>query len=428
MSSPDYPLTLDVRGRRVLVVGGGMVAARRVERLLASGARVEVVAPAPGERVAAWARSGEIAWHARPYAESDLLDPARAWLVHAATDDPAVNATVADGAAVEGIWCVRADAADRSAAWTPAVGVGRGPGAGLQVAVTAGGDPQRAAALRDAIVTAIAAGDLPSRAMRHTASAFRRGRVALVGGGPGADDLITVRGLRLLAQADVVVTDRLGPTGLLPGLPAHVEVIDVGKRPGHHPVPQHAINDLLVRHARAGAFVVRLKGGDPFVLGRGGEELLHCAARGIPVEVVPGVTSAVSVPAAAGIPVTHRGIATSFVVASGHDGPEAVLAAARDAAADATLVLLMGTARLEETVAGLIAAGRRADTPVAIIESGWTDRQRTTITTLRDAHADARAAGVQPPAVIVVGDVVGVGAQAQAAAANWLTSPVGSRA
>jgi uroporphyrin-III C-methyltransferase/precorrin-2 dehydrogenase/sirohydrochlorin ferrochelatase len=232
------------------------------------------------------------------------------------------------------------------------------------------------------------------------------GRVALVGGGPGADDLITVRGRALLAAADVVVTDRLGPRGLLATLGRDVEVVDVGKTPGNHPVTQERINELLVHHARLGKRVVRLKGGDPFVLGRGGEEALHCLAHGVAVEVVPGVTSAVSVPAAAGIPVTHRGVAASFVVASAHEGADHVLAAAADAAPDATLVLLMGVTRLGETAAALIAAGRPSDTPVALVERGWTPEQRTTTTTLATAAADAAAAGVRAPAVVVVGQVV----------------------
>lgn len=212
----------------------------------------------------------------------------------------------------------------------------------------------------------------------------------------------------LLAEADVVVTDRLGPRSLLGTLAAEVEVVDVGKTPGNHPVSQERINELLVHHASLGKRVVRLKGGDPFVLGRGGEEALHCAEHGIPVEVVPGVTSAVSVPAAAGIPVTHRGITASFVVASAHDGADAVLRAASDAAPDATLVLLMGVTRLGDTAQALIRSGRRADTPVALVERGWTPEQRTTVTTLERAAEDALAAGVRAPAVVVVGDVVSV--------------------
>ncbi len=228
-----------------------------------------------------------------------------------------------------------------------------------------------------------------------------------------------MRGRRLLGEADVVVTDRLGTADLLSLLGSNVEIIDVGKTPGHHPVPQHEINEILAHHAKAGRAVVRLKGGDPFVLGRGGEEALHLAAHGIAVEIVPGVTSATSVPAAAGIPVTHRDITASFVVASGHQGPASVLAAAADAAPDATLVLLMGVTTLEATAAGLIAAGRLPTTPVAIIESGWTPRQRTTVTTLAGAGAAAVAASVRPPAVVVIGEVVRIRAELEALGADF---------
>ncbi|MBK6887249.1 MAG: uroporphyrinogen-III C-methyltransferase [Tetrasphaera sp.] len=414
--TPDYPVTLDVRGRRVLVVGAGPVAERRVRMLRASGACVDVVAPRATDGLRALADAGEICWKRREFEPGDLTGPTRAWLVHTATGRADIDDLVAREAQAEAIWCVQAGDSSRSAAWMPAVGVGRGDADGLQVAVTGGGDPRRSVALRDAILVAMETGDLPVTRIRGTEAtrAERTGRVALVGGGPGADDLITVRGRRLLAHADVVVTDRLGATGLLDRLPQRTRIIDVGKTPGHHPVPQWEINEILVREAKEGQFVVRLKGGDPFVLGRGGEEMLHCAAHGIPVEVVPGVTSAVAVPAAAGIPVTQRGVTASFVVASAHDGPEHVLAAARSAAPDATLVLLMGITRLAETAAGLIAGGRARHTPVAIVESGWTDRQRVTTTTLDRAADDARAAGARNPAVIVIGDVVTVRHELQA--------------
>ena len=413
MASPGYPLTLDVRDRRVLVVGGGPVASRRAAGLVAAGAAVEVVAPWVTEDLRDLHTAGQVVWHERDYVVGDLVSPEPAWLVHTATGDRGVDAAVAAHADAARIWCVRADDASASSAWTPAVARGAESGAaeGITVAVTAGGDPRRAVAVRDAVAAALDSGTLPVRRVRPAEQASRpraAGRVALVGGGPGADDLITVRGRALLAAADVVVTDRLGPRGLLATLGADVEVVDVGKTAGNHPVGQDRINELLVEHALAGRNVVRLKGGDPFVLGRGGEEALHCAAHGVPVEVVPGVTSAVSVPAAAGIPVTHRGITASFVVASAHEGSDVVTAAITDAPADATLVLLMGVTRLADTAAGLIQTGRRADTPVALIESGWTDAQRTTVTTLANAAADAEAAGVRAPAIVVVGDVVSV--------------------
>jgi uroporphyrin-III C-methyltransferase / precorrin-2 dehydrogenase / sirohydrochlorin ferrochelatase len=429
MSRPDYPLTLDVTGRRVVVVGGGPVAARRARSLLDAGALVEVISPWVCEDLADLGGAGALRWLEREYVAGDLLAPEPAWLAHTATGDPATDGQVAREAEAARVWCVRADDASASSAWTPAVarGASGSPSEGLTVAVTAGADPRRATAVRDAVLAALDSATLPVRRTREDADprnvcdfaplagkvADGRkgegvGRVALVGGGPGAEDLITVRGRALLAAAEVVVADRLGPRGLLSSLSQDVEVIEVGKTPGNHPVPQERINEILVHHAKLGRNVVRLKGGDPFVLGRGGEEALHCAAHGVPVEVVPGVTSAVSVPAAAGIPVTHRGVTASFVVASAHEGPESVLRAAADAAPDATLVLLMGVTRLAETAAGLIASGRRPQTPVALVESGWTPRQRTTVTTLERAADDAAAAEVRPPAVVVVGEVVGL--------------------
>ena len=412
-AAADYPLTLDLHGRRAVVVGGGPVAARRARGLLDAGADVHVVAPWACEDLAAAAAAGQVRWHQREYVAGDLLEPEPAWLVHTATGDPVTDSQVAREAEAARIWCVRADDAAASSAWTPAVARGReGTAAGgLTVAVNAGGDPRRATAVRDAVLAALDSGTLPVRRHRvpgANEAPSRPGRVALVGGGPGADDLITVRGRALLAAADVVVTDRLGPRGLLDTLASDVEVVDVGKTPGNHPTSQQRINEILVHHASQGRNVVRLKGGDPFVLGRGGEEALHCAEHGIPVEVVPGVTSAVSVPAAAGIPVTHRGITASFVVASAHEGADHVLSAAADAAPDATLVLLMGVTRLAETAEALIAAGRPATTPVALVERGWTPEQRTTVSTLEHAAADAARAGVRAPAVVVVGDVVSV--------------------
>jgi uroporphyrin-III C-methyltransferase/precorrin-2 dehydrogenase/sirohydrochlorin ferrochelatase len=289
---------------------------------------------------------------------------------------------------------VRADDAAASAAWTPAV-ARHGT---VTVAVTAGGDPRRARALREAIAVALDTGELPVRHHRRASA----GRVALVGGGPGDPGLVTTRGRRLLAEADVVVVDRLAPRSLLDGLDEDVVVVDVGKTAGHHPIPQEAINHLLVGHARAGRRVVRLKGGDPFVLGRGGEEALACVAAVVDVEVVPGVTSAVAVPAAAGIPVTHRGRSRQVTVASGHEG----LDWASFAGLDGTLVLLMAVSGLAEATAALIAHGKPKDTPAAVVESGFSPAQRTTVGRL-DTIADlARERDVRPPAVVVIGSVV----------------------
>lgn len=254
------------------------------------------------------------------------------------------------------------------------------------------------------------------------------GRVTLVGGGPGAVDLLTVRAWRALQSADVVVADRLGPVEVLAELPPHVRVVDVGKEPGRHPVPQERINELLVEHARAGSHVVRLKGGDPFVLGRGGEEVAACVAAGVPVEVVPGVTSAVAVPGLAGIPLTHRGVTTGFHVVSGHCAPDVsdpqatgatrasdsagplddvALSCVRDGAA--TLVVLMGVRSLGAIVAQSLAAGADPGTPVAIVENGSTAEQRVTRARLEEAADVAAARGVRSPAVVVIGRVAAAG-------------------
>ncbi|WP_166845833.1 uroporphyrinogen-III C-methyltransferase [Isoptericola sp. BMS4] len=402
-----YPLGLRLDGRLVIVVGGGPVALRRVGGLLAAGARVRVIAPDVVPELAALVARGAVQHLTRGYCEGDLEG---AWLVHTATGDPRVDARVAADAELARTFCVTAGDAARASAWVPAVARTRvddvpadGVGREVTVAVTAGRDPRRAVRVRDAVAAGLDDGTLPLRRVRPTddAEAGRPGRVALVGGGPGAAGLITARGRRLLATADVVVVDRLAPRALLAGLAADVEVVDVGKTPGHHPVPQDEICALLVSHALAGRDVVRLKGGDPYVFGRGGEELAACRAHGIEVEVVPGVTSAVSVPAAAGIPVTHRGVAHGFSVLTGHDAVREV-----PGGTDHTLVLLMGVTRLADSARALVAAGRPAETPVAVVEDGYGPRQRTTVGTLADIAARAAEVGVRAPAVTVVGDVV----------------------
>ena len=427
-----YPLLLDLAGRAVLVIGGGPVAARRATGLVDAGAQVTVIAPTLCEDLTDLVTSGLVTWWPRAAGPDDLeREVGRWWLVHTANGDVEVDEAVAERADLLGIWCVRADRAGASAAHTPAVV--HGPD-GVLVAVSGGGDPGRARAIRDAISDLLAAGRLPLRRTRPApvppksrrvradrvgANLTRSdptpsrpdaivGRVVLVGGGPGDPGLLTVSGRQWLARADVVVTDRLGPTGVLAELSADVEIIDVGKTAGNHPIPQHEINRILVEHAQAGRTVVRLKGGDPFVLGRGGEEAQHCLAHAVPVEVVPGVTSAVSVPAAAGIPVTHRSITTSFVVASAHAGAGQALEAARTAPRDATLVLLMGLAGLGGTAEELVASGRDPGTLVAVISDGWTPRQRTVTGTLATIAGAVVAARLPGPAVIVVGDVVGL--------------------
>jgi uroporphyrin-III C-methyltransferase/precorrin-2 dehydrogenase/sirohydrochlorin ferrochelatase len=388
-----YPTALRLLGRAVLVVGGGPVAARRAKGLLDAGARVTVVAPVASAALRELADAGLLIWEPRPYVPSDVDG---VWFVQTATGDPAVDTRVSADAEAQRIWCVNASDHEASAAWTPAVAVVDD----VQIAVNAGGDPRRAMALRDAVATALETGDLPLRRRRATKAP---GSVALVGGGPGDTGLITVRGRRLLGQADVVVADRLGPRKLLNELAPDVRVIEVGKTPGHHPVPQAEINRILVEEALAGHRVVRLKGGDPYVLGRGGEEAEYCRKHGVEVEVVSGVTSAISVPAAAGIPVTHRGLAKGFSVVTGHEELSEV-----PARADHTIVLLMGVGALRDSAAALAVAGLPQDTPVGIVENGYLPNQRVTIGTLGSIADQAEATGVANPAVIVIGDVVRV--------------------
>lgn len=231
--------------------------------------------------------------------------------------------------------------------------------------------------------------------------------VYLVGAGPGDPGLITARGLELLHGAEVVVYDRLASSALVDAVPESAVRIDVGKRPGEAPVEQDEINAILIEHGRAGARVVRLKGGDPFVFGRGGEEAEALADAGVPFEVVPGVTSAVAAPAYAGIPVTHRGLSTHFTVVTGHEDPskgrtdvdwEAL------ARAGGTLVILMGVGNLDEIAKRLVAGGLSDETPVAAVQWGTRPEQRTVRATL----GTITAAGVSSPSAIVVGEVAGL--------------------
>ncbi len=234
----------------------------------------------------------------------------------------------------------------------------------------------------------------------------RPGTVSLVGAGPGDPKLITVRGAEVLGRADVVVYDRLASPALLDLAPPTADRIYVGKEPGRSAMPQDQIDALLVERALDGQAVVRLKGGDPFVFGRGGEELLACIEAGVACEVVPGITSAVAAPALAGIPVTHRGVAQSFAVVTGSTAHGDEVDLARVATSTDTLVVLMAAGKLAETCAELIAAGRPSTEPAAIVQWAATPEQRTIAGTLDDLPTMAAAARIGPPATLVVGDVV----------------------
>ncbi len=394
-------LGVDLTDRRVLVVGGGPVAARRTAQLLGNRALVTLVAPEVCEDLVMRLDDDRLAWRPREVREDDLDE---AWLVHTCTGSRDADAAVARWAQERRIWCVVAGDAERGSARTPAL---TSCGDVVVGVVSAGvPDPGRTVAVRDALAEVLRTGSIDVRRRRRAAP--HAGRVVLVGGGPGAVDLVTLRGRRALAEADVVVADRIGPTDVLAELAADVEVIDVGKTPGHHAVPQHEINRILVERAQRGQVVVRLKGGDPFVFGRGGEEVVACRAAGVPVEVVPGVSSAFAVPSAAGIPVTHRGTTPACHVINGHAGLDA---SARSVLRDgsATLVVLMGVSVLSGLVDDALAEGADPATPVAIIEKGTTDRQRVTRDRL-DAIVDrASVVGVAAPAVIVIGGVAAPG-------------------
>lgn len=386
------------------MVGAGSVAQRRLPLLVDAGAQVSVIAPRATPAVEAMGeRDRTITLVSRDYRDGDL---AEAWYAIAATDDPTVNAAVVAEADRRRIFCVRADLAVEGSAVTPAT-FGY---AGLSVGVLAGGEHSRSASIRSAIREALQSGAIALDA--ETNSDVVRGGVALVGGGPGDPELITVRGRRMLAHADVVLADRLAPPELLAELPPHVEVIDAAKIPYGRAMAQDAINALMIERAKAGKFVVRLKGGDPFVFARGYEEVLACADAGIPVTVVPGVTSAIAVPAQAGVPVTHRAVNHEFVVVSGHvapDDPESLVNWDALAAMRGTIVLLMAIERIEQFSAALQKGGRPADTPVLVVQHGTTPAQHTLRATLADAPEKIRAEGIRPPAIVVIGAVAGFG-------------------
>jgi len=392
----DFPLMLVLSGRRVLVVGGGSVAARRVPRLLEAGAVVDVVAP---DLLPELTRSThpQLRLHQRGVEHADV---ARAWLIYACTDDVTVNAEVAGWAEQAHIFCVRADDASGGSARTPAV-LRRGE---VSVAITSD-DPFRSSTLRDAIGVALDIGSITARPHR----AARTGSVALVGGGPGDPELISVRGRRLVAEADVIVVDRLAPRELLVDLPDAVEVIDCGKSSHGHNLTQQQINELLVDRAQKGLRVVRLKGGDPFVFGRGGEEYAACVAAGVDVSVVPGISSALAAPAAANIPLTHRGIAADFAVISGHHDPGSDSDRSDWAAlatGPATIVLLMGVEHLGDIAAALIKHGRPATTPAAAIHQASRPGQQVVRAPLAELARAVEQAQLRAPTVVVIGEVV----------------------
>jgi uroporphyrin-III C-methyltransferase/precorrin-2 dehydrogenase/sirohydrochlorin ferrochelatase len=392
-----YLSGLILTGRKVVVVGGGHVAQRRVPTLIASGARVTVVSPEVTPALEGMA--AEVVLVLREFAESDLDG---AWYVIAATDDAEANERVSVAAEARRIFCVRSDDGTRGSAWTPA----SGRHGSVTVGVLGNREPMKSAGLRDDILSALREGQLTAVDAHD-----RTPGVVLVGGGPGDPELVTVAARHALASADVVVADRLAPRELLDALPAGVELIDVAKLPRGRYASQQFINEVIVDRALAGKRVVRFKGGDNFVFGRGYEEVLACAAAGVPVTVVPGLSSAIAVPARAGIPVTHRGVAHEFTVVSGHlppGHPDSLVEWGALARLRGTLVLLMAVENAPAIAQTLVAEGRAADTPVAVIVEGTMPEERTVLATLGTLTEEIAAQQVRPPAIIVVGEVVAV--------------------
>jgi len=461
MPSPLFPVFLDLAGRRVLLVGGGVVARRKAEALLEAGADVVVGAPELVPELARAVAEGRLAHRPGPF-HPGWLDGA--WLVIAATDDPEVNATVAREAEARRVWVNVVDDAPRCAFQVPAR-VERGP---LQVAISSRGEaPMLARWLRERLETELdpALGQLaewlgakrealrtrfPETARRRqvietlirgpAADALRngdvagaeaafesalgqdvtpRGRVILVGAGPGDPGLLTLRGLRALNQADVVLHDRLVSPEVLALARRDAETIEVAKEAGTHHTTQQRIHELLIEHARAGKTVVRLKGGDPFVFGRGGEELEALRDEGIPYEVVPGITAAVACGAYAGIPLTHRDHAQSVRLVTAHCRNSidtldwAALAQERQ-----TLAVYMGVQGLDTIRDRLIAHGRAATTPFALVENGSRATQRVVLGTLADLPERALAENVRSPALLILGEVA-----ALASDLHWFGSP-----
>jgi uroporphyrin-III C-methyltransferase/precorrin-2 dehydrogenase/sirohydrochlorin ferrochelatase len=444
-----YPLFARLDSLTVLVVGGGEVAVRKCSALLDSGARVVVGAPNLHTQLVEQHEAGAIRHLAGEFHESWLED---VWLVVAATDDEAVNRRVAGAAAARRIFINVVDDAQLSTFHVPAV-IDRAP---LQIAISSGGAaPMLARWVRERLETVLdhAIGPLAlllersrdrirarfrnlterrafytrviegkalsllrrrrmleaqkelDRALREGPER-RAGSVALVGAGPGDPGLLTLRALRVLNEADVILHDRLVSDGILDLARRDAERIEVGKQAGDHHVSQEQIHTLLLLHARAGRRVVRLKGGDPFIFGRGGEEMEFLRAQAIAYEVVPGITAALACAAYSGVPLTHRDHAQSVRFVTAHtrgsiDGLDwKSLAAPRQ-----TLAVYMGVAQLGVLRERLQAAGKPRSTPVAIIENGTRSEQRVIVSTLRDLDGLAQRHALRSPALLIVGEV-----------------------
>lgn len=396
---PTYPSGLRLADRRVVVVGGGHVAQRRIPQLIAAGADVHVVSPEVTPAIEGLVGTREVTWHRRGFEDADLDET---WYCIAATADPVVNEQISAAAEVRRVFCVRSDDGTKATAWTPATGRHEG----VTVAVLSNREPRRSARIRDEIVEEMQEGRIGARRQRD-----HQPGVVLVGGGPGDPELISVAGRKALMEADVVVADRLAPRELLGDLPADVELVDVAKLPRGRSAQQAEINRIIVAEALAGKRVVRFKGGDNFVFGRGYEEVIACREAGVPVTVIPGLSSSVSVPGVAGIPVTHRGVTHEFTVVSGHlppGHPESLVNWPAVAALSGTVVLMMAVENAPAIASALVAGGRAASSPVAVVAEGTMPGERTVLATLATLADELAAHDVRPPAIIVIGDVVAV--------------------
>lgn len=445
------PIFMKIKGRRCVVIGGGEVAARKVDMLLKAEAAVEVIAPELHAELAALAAAKAIS-HTPALFEAGQLDGAT--LVIAATDDEAINVAVSQAARKRSIPVNVVDSPDLCTFTMPSI-VDRSP---VVIAISSGGvAPVLARVIRSRIETMIPtsygrlavlaaefrqrvkqrfasmqerrifweevfqgpiaeqvfSGQEPgaraalSKALEQDAVLPHRGEVYLVGGGPGEPDLLTFRALRLMQQADVCVYDKLVSKEVMELVRRDAELIYVGKSRDQHTLPQEDINELLVRLAHEGKRVLRLKGGDPFIFGRGGEEIETLMEHGVPFQVVPGITAASGVSSYAGIPLTHRDYAQSCIFTTGHlkdgtvnlDWPALVRP-------KQTVVVYMGLIGLAEICRQLIAHGLSASMPAAVVQQGTTPRQRVVVATLADLAEKVALAELKPPCLTIIGEVV----------------------
>jgi uroporphyrin-III C-methyltransferase / precorrin-2 dehydrogenase / sirohydrochlorin ferrochelatase len=448
-----FPLFADLRGRSVLVVGGGAIGERKAALLVEAGAQVTVVALDHSPELRRLADAGSVTIRRAEFQEADADGQ---WLAVAATGDAAVNARVAAACAARNLLCNAVDDVAHSSFIVPAI-IDRSP---VVIAVSTGGvAPVLARLVRERIETALDATLGPLAALLaewrgrirarfadvglrlrfydwvlqgRVASLVRSGRnadadralgealaggasvresgfVSLVGAGPGDPGLLTLKALRCLQQADVILHDRLVSAEVLALARRDADRVAVGKEGGGHSVSQARINELIVEHARAGRHVVRLKGGDPFVFGRGGEELEYLRAAGVDYEVVPGITAAAACGAYAGIPLTHRDHADSLRLVTAHCRESLEALDWRALAQDRqTLAFYMGVARLDVLQRELIRHGRSPATPVALVENGSRPDQRVVVSTLSELASAAVVHGVHSPALLIVGEVAGL--------------------